>query len=78
MRKLIEFEQLKAVCEDKKFENRSGFNYFIKCKRGIPFCNERVCPVWNDLDDEPEETLSLREINRRLHGGNNAVSKEKG
>jgi len=66
LRKSISFEEFKACCGDKFFEQRSEFGYFIKCKLGPPFCNERVCIPWNKLEDVPKPLLSLREINQQL------------
>lgn len=73
MNKLISFEKLKEVCEDKLFEHRGNCHYFIKCKRGIPFCNERVCPIWNELEEQVG-SMSLREINRRIANNGKSVS----
>jgi hypothetical protein len=70
MDKVISFPIFKRICEDKYFEDRGNCFYFIKCKRGIPFCNERVCPEWNKLKDAPAPLLSLREINNTLKNGN--------
>ena len=66
MKKAIGFEELKKACEDKWFEDRGNGHYFIKCKRGIPFCNERVCPVWNSLEDEKVVPMSLKDLNLKL------------
>ena len=65
-KKLISFEEFKKCCEDKFFEQRGEHSYFIKCKRGAPFCNDRVCVPWNNLEDAPAPLLSLREINAGL------------
>ena len=69
MSKLISFEKLREVCEDKLFDHRGDSFYFVKCKQGIPFCNDRVCPVWNSLEDPPAPNMSLREINMTLKNG---------
>jgi len=66
LKKLISFDDFKSVCEDKFFERRGEYNYFIRCKKGIPFCNERVCIPWNKLEDVPDQILSLKEINQKL------------
>lgn len=71
MTKLISFEKLREICEDKLFEHRGNCYYFIKCKRGIPFCNERVCPIWNGLENGESPLISLSEIHRRLNGKRN-------
>ena len=69
MSKLISFEKLREICEDKLFDYRGGNRYFVRCKKGIPFCNERVCPIWNEMTDAPESSMSLREINMSLKKG---------
>lgn len=61
MKKLIGFDKLRQVCDDKAFDQKGKDKYFVRCKRGIPFCNERVCPIWKDLEEA--QPMSLREIN---------------
>jgi len=68
-KKLISFDEFKRSCEDKYFEQRSEFGYFIKCKLNPPFCNERVCVPWNKLSDAPAPLRLLREINQELANG---------
>lgn len=70
MDKVISFDIFKKACEDKYFEERGNCIFFIKCKRGIPFCNERVCPEWNKLPDYIPPLLTLREINNTIKNGN--------
>ena len=65
-KRLISFEEFKRACEDKQFERRGEYSYFISCKQGIPFCNERVCIPWNKLEVAEKPLLSLREINLEL------------
>ena len=67
MRKLISFEQLQKICEDKKFESRGNGFFFVRCKKGCPFCNERVCPEWNTLEKFEKPIMSLSEINKRIN-----------
>jgi len=66
MRKAIGFERLQRICEDKRFKSNGNGYYFVACKRGIPFCNARVCPEWNDLEDAAEPLVSLKAINEKL------------
>lgn len=71
MDKLISFLEFQKICDDKYYEDRGECHYFIKCKRGVPFCNERVCIPWNALKDAPQPLLSLREINNTIKNGTN-------
>jgi len=68
MEKLISFEIMQNMCDDRYFEDRGMCHFFIKCKKGIPFCNERVCPVWNNLKIPAPSVMSLREINGVING----------